>query len=387
MTKLLLRLFVKDYHNTDVPAVRSAVGKLAGITGIVCNVLLFLGKLIAGLLAGSVSILADAVNNLSDAASSVVTLLGFRLAQQPADEDHPYGHARYEYLSGVVVAVLILLIGAQLAKSSVEKILHPTAVEFSLVTFFVLVCSIGVKLWMTVFFRSLSQRIHSTTLQATSADSRNDAISSLAVLAGCLIEYFFHVNIDGYVGLAVAIFILYSGIHIAKETISPLLGKQADKKLVEHISQLVLSHEKVLGIHDLLVHDYGPGQCFASVHVELNAAEDPLVCHDIIDAIECDVLEKWNVHLVIHYDPVVVNDEEWNEMRQLVDAIIHELHPQLSMHDFRIIRNSKQAKLVFDLAVPYAMHRQRKELKQKIDAALLDRGKQYITVIRFDGKA
>lgn len=387
MIELLLRLFVKDYRSTKSSAVHLSIGKLAGMTGIICNVLLFLGKLAAGLIAGSVSIIADAVNNLSDAASSVVTLLGFRMAQQPADSDHPYGHARYEYLSGLVIAALIFLIGGDLAKTSFQKILSPAAVEFSAAVFIVLLVSICVKLWMSAFFRSLGRRIQSTTLEATSVDSRNDVIASLAVLAGCLTEYFFHINVDGYIGLVVAVFILYSGFGIARETVSPLLGKRASQDLVERISQLVLSHDKVLGIHDLLVHDYGPGQCFASLHVELSADEDPLVCHDIIDDIECDVLEELNVHLVIHYDPVVQNDEEWNEMRSIVEEIIHELDPQLSMHDFRIARGAKQTKLVFDLAVPYSMTGQHKELKKKIDEALIKRKKEYITVIHFDGKA
>lgn len=387
MTEFLLRLFVKDYRSTESSAVHLAIGKLAGITGIVCNVLLFLGKLTVGLIAGSVSITADAVNNLSDAASSVVTLLGFRMAQQPADRDHPFGHARYEYLSGLVIAALIFLIGGDLAKTSFQKILSPAAVEFSAATFLVLLLSILIKLWMSVFFRSLGGRIQSTTLQATSADSRNDVIASLAVLAGCLAEYFFHINVDGFLGLLVALFILYSGIGIARETISPLLGKRANQELVERMSELVLSHDKVLGIHDLLVHDYGPGQCFASLHVELSADENPLVCHDIIDDIERDALEKLNVHLVIHYDPVVQDDEEWNEMRSLMEEIIREIDPQLSMHDFRIARGARQTKLVFDLAVPYSMTGQHKELKKKIDDALADRKKEYVTVIHFDGKA
>lgn len=384
MTELLLRLFVRDYKNTSSPSVHSAIGKLAGVTGIVCNILLFLGKLAAGILSGSVSIIADAVNNLSDASSSLVTLLGFRMAQQPADRDHPYGHARYEYLSGLVIAALILLIGADLAKSSAEKILHPEDVAFSAVTFAILLCSIAVKIWMALFFASLGRRIRSTTLRATSVDSRNDVITSSAVLAGCLVNYFLDINIDGWVGLAVAIFILYSGVSIAKETVSPLLGKRADPALVEKISSLVLAHGKILGIHDLLVHDYGPGQCFASLHAELSAEEDPLVCHDIIDEIECEVLEKLNVHLVIHYDPVVQNDEEWDEMRHTVSKIIRDIDPHLSMHDFRMVRGAKQTKLVFDLAVPYSMTDQRWELKDRIDGELSRLGKQYITVIRFD---
>lgn len=384
MTIFLMKLFVKDYENTESAAVHSAIGKLAGVTGIVCNLLLFFGKLMVGWLANSVSIIADAVNNLSDASSSVVTLLGFKMAQQPADAEHPYGHARYEYLSGLVVAALILIIGFDLAKSSLQKIIHPEAVEFSVVTFVVLLLSIGMKLWMTGFFRTLGKQIRSTTLQATSVDSRNDVIASSAVFFGCLAEYFFHINIDGIVGLAVAIFILYSGVDIARVTISPLLGKQADPEMVNNITKLVLSHEKILGIHDLLVHDYGPGQCFATLHVEISAEEDPLECHDIIDEIERDALEQMNVHLVIHYDPVVLDDAEWNEMKEIVEKIIKSLDSQLSMHDFRVVRSSKQTKLMFDLAVPYSMCQKHKELKKKIDEALLARDKHYITIIGFD---
>lgn len=387
MTSLLLRLFVKDYENTESVAVHSAIGRLAGFTGIICNLLLFLGKLTVGWLANSVSIIADAINNLSDASSSVVTLLGFKMAQQPADAEHPYGHARYEYLSGLVVAALILIIGFDLAKSSFQKILHPEAVEFSAATFVVLVLSIAVKLWMAGFFRSLGNRIHSTTLQATSVDSRNDVVASTAVLLGCAVGYFFHVNIDGIIGLAVAVFILYSGVDIARETISPLLGKQADPELIDRITQLVLSHEKILGIHDLLVHDYGPGQCFATVHAELSAEEDPLECHDIIDDIERDALEQMNVHLVIHYDPVVLNDEEWNTMREIMEEIIVEVDPKLSMHDFRVVRSSKKTKLMFDLAVPYSMRSRHREIKAQIDALLAERGKDYKTVISFDETA
>lgn len=387
MTKILLRLFVRNYQNTDSSVVRAATGKLAGFTGIICNVLLFFLKLTVGLLSGAVSVIADAMNNLSDAASSVVTLLGFRLAQRPADQDHPYGHARYEYLSGLTVAALILVIGFELTKSSVSRIFNPTSVEFTIVTLSVLLCSIGIKLWMSLFFAAMGQRINSATLKATSIDSRNDVIASTAVLIGCLAERFFNWKIDGYVGLAVAVFILYSGISMARETISPLLGQQADKKLLDAISCLVCSHEKVLGIHDLLVHDYGPGRCYASVHVELSAEEEPLVCHDIIDAIESDALEKLNVNLVIHYDPVLENDAEWTQMRQLTEMIIKQLNPGFSMHDFRLVRGASQTKLVFDLAVPYCASVDTKAIKQHIDTQLKNKDLHYTTVIRFDNEA
>lgn len=387
MTNILLKLFIKNCEDTQNPAVRSSIGKLAGLTGIVCNCLLTVLKLVIGLLVGSMAIIADGVNNLSDAASSLTTLLGFRMAQRPADEQHPYGHARYEYLSGLAVAALILLIGAELVKSSIAKIIKPEPIDISAATIALLAASVAVKLWMSGFYKTLGKKINSTALYATSVDSRNDVISTCAVLLGCLVNYLFGLNIDGYVGLAVAIFILYSSVGIAKDTISPLLGQQADDELVDKITELVLSHEKVLGVHDLLVHDYGPGRCYASAHVELSADEDPMACHDIIDDIECDVLEKMNVHFVIHYDPVVQNDAEQNEMRRTVGEIIRELNPAFSIHDFRIVRGSAQSKLVFDLGVPYSMIEKKKEIKERIDAALDERGKKYITIIRFDGIA
>ena len=386
MTKLLLRLFVKNYENSEDMAVRASVGKLAGATGIVCNIILFLGKLAAGLLAGSVAIIADAVNNLSDASSSVVTLLGFRLAQQPADEAHPYGHARYEYLSGLMVAVLILVIGVELVKSSVGKIIHPEAIDFSMITVGILVASVLVKLWMSLFFGTLGKRISSLTLQATSVDSRNDVVSTVAVLAGCVAGYFLHVNIDGYVGLLVAVFILYSGVNIVKETISPLLGEQADEELVGKLKALVLSCEEVLNVHDLLIHDYGPGRCFASIHAEVSARIDPMEVHDILDDIECEAMKKLNVHLVIHYDPVLPDDAEWTEMSNMMGEIIKEVAPEVTMHCFRMVGGAKQKNLVFDLMVPYDSEKTNQGLKKEIDAQLAARNKKYGTIIRFDGK-
>ena len=387
MTNFLLKLFIKDHHHTDDPAVRSAIGTMAGITGIVCNVLLALAKLIAGLAVGSVAIIADALNNFSDAASSVVALFGFRLARRPADADHPYGHARAEYLAALTVSALILLVGVELARSSVGKILDPSPINASAVTYAVLGVSMAVKLWMCVFYGSLGKKIRSSTLQAASVDSRNDVIATAAVLLGCIVDGVFQLNADGYMGLAVAVFIIISGIRSANETISPLLGKQADADLVTKISELVLSHRQVLGIHDLLVHDYGPGQCYASVHAELSAQVDPLICHDIIDDIECDALAELNVHLVIHYDPVVIDDAEWDKMRGTVGSIVESISPRLSMHDFRIVRGANQKKLVFDLAVPYDMDITQQELRQRIDAALASADQPYTTVIRFDRKA
>lgn len=386
MTELLLSIFVQNYKKTNDPEVRSAIGKMAGIVGIICNFLLSLGKLSVGMVTSSVSIMADALNNLSDCIASLITLLGFRMAQRPADQEHPYGHARIEYITGMIISILVLMMGIELIKSSVDKIVHPMELQLETTAFLILLLSIGLKFWMYLFNRSLGKRIGSASLYATAADSRNDAIATMAVLAGCIVNHIWKINIDGYVGLLVALFILYSGIGIAKETAAPLLGNQADEKLVRQISELILSHDKILGIHDLLLHDYGPGKCYASVHAELNAEEDPLVCHDIIDDIECDVADQFNIQLVIHYDPVVLNDREWNQRKEEVTAVIQEIDPTFSLHDFRLVKGAEQTKIVFDLQVPYSMSGQYRSLKEQIDRKLKERGVLYPTMIRFENK-
>lgn len=384
MTKLLPRLFVRDYQNLSNPAVRSAYGKLAGAVGIFCNVILFAAKLAIGLLSGSVSITADAVNNLSDASSSVVTLLGFKLAEKPADEDHPYGHARMEYLSGLVVAAMVLVIGVELVKSSVGKILHPEPVEFSAALVVVLALSIAVKLWMAHFNRSLGRTIDSDTLKATAADSRNDVITTGAVLLAAIVAQLTSLNIDGYAGLLVALFILYSGIGIAKDTIDPLLGQAPSQELVQQISDEIRSYDKVLGLHDLMVHDYGPGRRFASVHVEMDSQEDPLLCHDIIDDIEHDFLKKHHIHLVIHYDPVVTDDAELNEMRTVTEQVVQELDPRFTLHDFRMVRGPGHTNLVFDLVIPFELAQQRKEISREINRRIKAVNEKYNVVITID---
>jgi len=310
MTGLLLRLFIKNRQDSNDLKVRSAVGKLAGIVGIVCNLVLSVAKFAVGILAGSAAVMADAVNNLLDASSSIVTLLGFRMAQRPADHGHPFGHGRYEYLAGLLVSGIILLSGGDQARTAVEKMLHPDAVSYTVVTFVVLGLSVAVKLWMSLFFNKLGNHIGSTTLKAAAVDSRNDVLASASVLLCCGIEFTWGIQLDAYAALAVALFILYSGIKLTLETVSPLLGKRADDELIEQISELVLSHEQVLGIHDLLVHDYGPGKCYASVHAEMSAAEDPIVSHEIIDHIEKETMERMNVNLVIHFDPIDQRDTD-----------------------------------------------------------------------------
>ena len=387
MTNLLLRLFVKS-NDLSAPKSRSAVGKLSGIVGIVCNILLFLGKLIVGTIAGSVSITADAMNNLTDASSAIVTLIGFKLAEKPADEDHPYGHARFEYLSGLAVAALILIIGFELAKTSVEKIFNPTAVTFSAATAVVLVASIGIKLWLALFNSSLGKRIGSATLAATAADSRNDVISTTAVLAAALIGHFTKLQVDGYIGLAVALFILYSGIQLGKETISPLLGEAADPELQQLIVDYISTHPKVLGYHDLMVHDYGPGQRFATLHVEMDTKEDPLLCHEIIDDMERECLQSHNIHLVIHYDPVITDDPEMNRIYGSVKHLLSEIDPCLKPHDFRMVRGNGHTNLIFDISFPLRLSGQENAIRKHLEQTLSQQEQTKIyTVITFDPTA
>ena len=386
MTKLLLKLFVKNHENGADPAVRAKVGKLSGVVGILANALLCAGKLFVGTVSGSVSITADAMNNLSDAASSIVTLIGFKLAEQPADEDHPYGHARYEYLSGLAVAAMVLVIGFELAKSSLDKILHPASVTFSIPMVIVLVGSVLVKLWLSLFNTRLGKHIDSGALLATAADSRNDVISTLAVLAAALVEKFSGYRVDGYMGMAVAIFIFYSAIQLAKETISPLLGESASPELAKVIAEMLEKEPRVLGFHDLMVHDYGPGQRFGSLHVEMDQAEDPLSCHELIDDLERLCLEKHNIHLVIHYDPVVVGDPEQDSLRQTVADALQSVDTRLNLHDFRLVRGSGHTNLIFDVALPTDLNGREKEIRMIIDRALEARGDKmkYYTVITFD---
>lgn len=384
MTQLLLKRFWKADRDPENPVFRSACGKLAGVVGIVCNLLLFLLKLVAGLLSGSVSVMADAINNLSDASSSLVTLLGFKLAEKPADDGHPYGHARIEYLSGLIVAAMILFIGLELVKSSITKIVHPEATAFTWVTVLILLASVAVKLWLAGFCRTLGKTIRSAALEATAADSRNDVISTLAVLIAGVLSMIWGWKIDGYVGLAVAAFILYSGIGIAKDTIDPLLGAAPDPELTRMISEEILSHDRILGIHDLIVHDYGPGRRFASVHVEMDCREDPLASHDLIDDIERDFRQAHNVHLVIHYDPVVMDNEELLHMRQLVEAEVRAIDPRLSIHDFRMVWGPGHTNLIFDLVLPFDLEPRQQELKALIDQRIQFEGRQYYTVITFD---
>ncbi len=364
--------------------VRSRVGKRSGILGILANLILFAGKITVGTLSGSVSITADAMNNLSDASSAIVTFVGFKLAERPADENHPYGHARFEYLSGLAVAFMIVMIGFELARTSFMKILHPEAVSFSGALVIVLLLSIGIKLMLAAVNGRLGRAIDSTALLATAADSRNDCISTGAVLLGAIFTHFTQINIDGYAGLAVALFIIYSGAGMAKDTISPLLGEAADPELQRTIISALRSNDKILGYHDLMVHDYGPGQRFASVHAEMDMREDVLLCHTIIDDVERQVLNDYGIHLVIHYDPVVTNDKELNRMRQAVSKVLKSIDPRISIHDFRMVRGDTHTNLIFDAIIPYELSNKRQQIKRQLDTAINLTDTTYYTVITFD---
>jgi cation diffusion facilitator family transporter len=372
----------KNKHTADP---RLAIGRRAGAVGIGANILLFGAKMLAGTLSGSVSITADAMNNLSDASSSIVTLLGFKLAEKPADEDHPYGHARYEYLSALAVAAMILFIGFELAKTSVVKIITPEATEFTWLTAGILLFSIGVKLWLSFYNRRLGKKIASDALLAAAADSRNDVIATSVVLISGVVEYLTGWKVDAWMGLGVALFILYSGIGMARSTISPLLGEAATPELRNQLLDKIQSEPKVLGYHDLMVHDYGPGRRFASVHVEMDRREDPLLCHEIIDDLERECLQSHGVQLVIHYDPVVTDDPELDRLREVVRQTLAQIDGGLSFHDFRMVAGGGHTNLIFDVALPHSLAGQEKRIKAELDSRLnQDSPTTYYTVVTFD---
>lgn len=353
LSDALCRRFIKDSANTDDPKVRLAYGRLAGIVGIVCNLLLCGFKLLAGILAGSLAMIADAFNNLSDAGSAIVTLIGFKLAGAPADEDHPFGHGRMEYLSAMGVAVLIILAGFELATSALDKILHPAASEFSLISVMILAVSIGVKLWMAFFNRRIGKKIRSDALCAAGVDSRNDVICTGVVLLSSILGIWLPVSIDGYVGMAVALFVIWSGFTVIKDTVSPLLGQAPDPELVQNIQQTVLSYDGVVGIHDLIVHDYGPGRIIVSLHAEVPEDQPISKSHDVIDNIEMELQERFNILSCIHMDPVDTDNPETLRLKAEVIRLMNEVDESLTLHDFRVVSGDTHTNLLFDLVVPH----------------------------------
>lgn len=384
MTEWLVRRFVKNYQESDDPKVRMAYGKFAGVVGIVCNVLLCLGKGVAGLVSGSVSIVADAVNNLSDASSNIISLLGFKLAGKPADSGHPYGHGRYEYLSGLLVAVLIVVIGVELVKSSIEKIANPEPTDFSWVVVGILIASILVKLWMALFNRTIGRRIGSTTLEATAIDSRNDVVTTAAVLAALLVSHYTDFELDGWAGLVVGAFIVWSGIGLVRDTVNPLLGTAPSPELVEHIRSKIMGYPGVLGTHDLMVHDYGPGRQFASVHVEMAAEADVLASHDVIDNIEQDFLREDGLVMTIHFDPIVTADESVNNLRHWLESLVKGIDERLSIHDLRTVPGPTHTNVIFDCLKPHEVELTDAELREKICALVEKEHPEYSCKITVD---
>lgn len=353
MTEWLIRRFVRDAEHTGDPKVRYAYGRLASVSGLTANVLLFLAKLTAGLLSGSLAITADAFNNLSDAGSSVVTLVGFKLSSAPPDKQHPFGHGRMEYLSALGVAALIMIAGFELATSSFEKILHPEPTAVDAVTVVILAAAIGVKLWMAWFYRRIGGRIDSESLRAAAADSRNDVVCTAVVLLTSALSLWLPVSIDGYVGMAVALFVMWSGFSVMRETVSPLLGQAPDEQFVMDIKRTVMAHEGVVGVHDLMVHNYGPGRLVMSLHAEVPSNEDILRSHDLIDRIERELGEKYHALVCIHMDPVDFDDPEVAHLRAEVVMQLAEMNESLSLHDFRVVRGETHTNLIFDLVVPF----------------------------------
>lgn len=387
MIKLLSRIFIKDYKNYDSPAVRSSYGVLCGGFGIFLNILLFIGKFLAGTLAKSVSITADAFNNLADAGSSIITLLGFRLARQKPDTKHPFGHGRIEYIAGLLVSAAIILMGFELAKSSISKIISPEPIEFSVLTAAILVCSILVKLYMVFYNKSIGKKIKSATLGATSLDSCSDCIATSVVLVSSLIAHFFKINIDGYCGVLVAAFVIYSGIRALQETITPLLGQAPDREFIERIQKLIEEFPEITGIHDLIVHDYGPGRLMISLHAEMPVYEDSdiFAMHDIIDNAERLLSKELECLVTIHLDPTRSNDEKVAELKAKTVNVLHGISPELSLHDFRVVPGPTHTNLIFDVVIPFDLKLKEDEITEKLNSAVSewDDAKYYV-VASFD---
>ncbi len=384
MIEFLARVFIRGRESLSPSALRQAYGQLCGAVGIGLNLLLFAVKFFAGSVSGSIAITADAFNNLSDAGSSLVTLLGFRLAGRKPDPEHPFGHGRMEYISGLVVAGLILLMGVELGKSSIGKILHPEEVTSSPLVLGILAVSIGVKLYMFYYNRAVGKKLRSAAMSATAADSLSDAVSTGAVLAATLVGQFTGLMIDGWVGLLVALFILFSAYKAAQDTLSPLLGQTPEPEFVEHIEQIALSYPEVQNVHDLIVHDYGPGRVMISLHAEVPASGDLLQLHDVIDNIEHRLQKELGCIAVIHMDPIVTDDPETLRLHMAVAEKVKTIDPQLTIHDFRIVPGPTHTNLIFDTVVPYGVKLDRDQVQKRICALVQELGEQYFAVVQID---
>lgn len=386
MISLLAKLFIRDHKKTELPNVRNAYGVLCGGMGIFLNIVLFIIKLIAGTLSGAISVTADAFNNLTDAGSSVITLIGFRMAGQKPDKDHPFGHGRIEYVSGFIVSIIIILVGFELAKTSIEKIISPERAVFNTVSALILGCSVLVKAYMAFYNFSVGKKISSSSMRATALDSLSDCVSTVVVLICLVLSLFIDVNLDAYCGLAVSAFVLFSGIRAAKETIDPLLGTPPEKEFIEDIADTVYTNGNgsVLGIHDLIVHDYGPGRTMISLHAEISEEADLLQMHDLIDNIERKLREKLHCDAVIHMDPIAVHDETVSEVRESVLKIVKDIDQNLSIHDFRIVKGPSHTNLIFDVVIPFEIKNDEKAIKEKISSQIKNINENYYAVINVD---
>lgn len=373
LTELIIRKFIKNSQQVKEPSVRAAYGTLAVTVGILTNLLLFAGKVTVGLLFSSVSIIADAVNSLSDAGSSLITLAGVKISAKPADSDHPFGHERAEYICGFLVSLVILLLGAELCRTSVERILHPSPLQFSWLTALVLLLSVLLKLWQGSFYRRIGRRIDSSSIRAAGTDSLNDVASTSAVLAALLLSHFASLNLDGWMGLLVALFILWSGVGVARETLGLLLGEAPSPELLQSIQEKLDSYEGILGVHDLVVHCYGPSKCFASVHVEVPADSTVQAAHEVIDAIEQEFLTQLGIHLVIHMDPRITDDPQLDCYRQMAQEVLQEIDPTLSLHDFRTVTGPSHTKLIFEVTIPFRYPLSPEQLKSRIQQGISKR--------------
>lgn len=384
MIGFFAKRFIKDSENTHLPAVRAAYGTLCGVAGIFLNLLLFACKLFAGLISGAISVVSDAFNNFMDAASSVITLIGFRMSEQKADKDHPFGHGRIEYLSGLLVSLLILLVGFELGKSSIEKIFHPEEVTFSPVVAVILALSVAVKLYMAFYNFRIGKLIDSAAVKATGTDSLSDCIATGTVLVCLLISRFTGLQLDAYCGLAVSGFILFSGLRSAKETIDPLLGKPPSGEFIDKITAIVFSNPCVSGIHDLVVHDYGPGRTMISLHAEVPGDADILEMHDAIDRIEKELRDALHCDAVIHMDPIATDDEAVHALRVQVEKLLCEIHCGITIHDFRMVVGNTHTNLIFDAVIPYDCKESDKEMKIRIEEKISTLDPNYFAVVEID---
>lgn len=384
MRKLLIRKLIKNYEKVKDPKVRESYGKLAGMVGIVTNSLLSAAKIATGLIFNSIAMIADGVNNLTDFSSSLITVFGFKLSAKPEDEEHPFGHARFEYLAGLLVSVIIMFLGFQLFLTAIEKVRHPEPIEFSVMTFIVLIFSIGLKIWQSMFYYRTGEEIKSSTLKASGTDSRNDVIATSTILLGFIVARFTSLRVDGYLGAIVAMFVIYSGFQLIRETSSPLLGKAADPELAAEIENLILKNEGVSGIHDLMVHDYGPGRIFATVHIEVDAHGNLIKSHDLIDRIERQISEDLKIHLVAHMDPIEMRDELTKELKARIEDILKLHKGIIGIHDFRVVPGYTHHNLIFDIVVSSVCTVTEAEIRQLLISELRKTGQEYYLMITFD---